>query len=267
MDLITGSYRHVQKVGETPFLLLSLLLLLLIPLSCAKTRVDIWEGFTISGKTLDVKGNPVTDVYVYAYEDERTGTLGPADAMSEPTGGDGVYTLILPEGKYALIARRRQSGSISGPLKNGDMYGKLPKTINADSRDRPGTDITMKYFRHGLEGNPEHLMTADTRIMGTVVDPDGMVLSGINIIAYRGSIRQDPPDIVGPVTDSKGRFAISLPGGGEYTIVARTGLGERPGPGDSIGFWGDRAVPTEVYEGTVIDGVKIVVRPYKEIEN
>jgi len=241
---------------------LLLLFLLLSLFSCAGPDTTDWSGITIAGKLVDDGGRPVLDAHVYAYLEDKANTLGPADAMSEPTGANGAYILILPEGTYTLVARKRLSGSISGPLRNGDMTGQLSKPLRAGPGERTGVDIKLRVFRQGLEGDPKRILTTHTRIKGIVTDPGGGVLEGAHVFAYRGAFRPDPPDYLAPATDKDGRFEISLPGGGSYTIGARTGLRGKPRPDDSTGFWGEKNQPREIGEGTVTEGVRIVVTPY-----
>lgn len=243
-------------------LLLLLLFLLLIPSSCAPTQERAWEGVTVTGRLLDETGHPVQAAHVYAYRQSKSNTLGPADAMSEPTEADGAYILILPEGTYTLVARMRLSGSISGPLRNGDLSGQLSIPMRAGPGDRSGVDVRMSIFRQGSKGDPKRILTTHTRIKGIVTDPGGKVLAGVHVFAYRGGFRPDPPDYLAPTTGMDGRFEISLPEGGSYTIGARTGLRGKPRSGDSVGFWGDKDQPKEIIEDTVTEGVLIVIKPY-----
>ncbi|MDF1526265.1 MAG: hypothetical protein RRA15_05535 [bacterium] len=182
--------------------------------------------------------------------------------MSEPTGADGAYILVLPEGIYTLVARRRISGSISGPLRNGDMSGQMSKPLLAGPGDRTGVDLKLTVFRQGSDGDPKRILNTHTRIKGIVTDPAGKVMDGTHVFAYRGAFRSDPPDFLSPATGLDGQFEISLPGGGFYTIGARTGLRGKPRPEDSMGFWGGKDQPREIMEGSVTEGVRIVVTPY-----
>ncbi len=230
--------------------------------ACSGSEIKSWSGIQITGKLVDDGDLPVRDAHVYAYLQGKSNTLGPADAMSEPTGADGAYVLILPEGTYILVARRRLSGSISGPLRNGDLSGQLSKPIRAGPGDRNGVDITLSIFRQGSAGDPKRILTTYTRIEGIVTDIGGKAMEGTHVFAYRGAFRPDPPDYLSLTTGLDGRFEISLPGGGYYTIGARTGLRGKPRPDDSLGFWGEKDQPREIEAGTVTEGVRIVVTPY-----
>ncbi len=243
------------------FLPVLLLLCFLFP-ACSGPEIKSWEGARITGHLVDKENNPLQGGYVYAYNAGRTNTLGPADAMSEPSRKDGRYLVIVPEGVYVLAARKRLSGSISGPLRNGDLAGQVAEPVKAASGGLHGLRIILTEFRQGAEGDPKRILTTDTRIEGRVVDPAGQPVPGAHVFAYEGVFRHDPPDFLAPVTDDEGAFRISLPGGGVYTIGARTGLRGKPRPEDRIGFWGGKREPQEVKEGEITEGVEIVIVPY-----
>ena len=265
MDGRVMPYISDQLVWDRSILRFFLLLLLILS-ACAPTQERAWEGVTVTGQLMDKTGRPVPDAHVYAYREDKSNTLGPADAMSEPTGADGAYILILPEGTYTLVARRRLSGSISGPLRNGDLSGQLSKPLRAGPGEKIDVDIKLNVFRQGSEGDPKRILTTYTRIKGIVTDPGGKVLEGVHVFAYRGAFRPDPPDYLAPAIGKDGRFEISLPGKGSYTIGARTGLRGKPRPDDSMGFWGGKDQPREIEEGTVTEGVRIVITPYGDAE-
>ena len=110
-------------------------------------------------------------------------------------------------------------------------------------------------------------MVTDAAASDTVICGENGVLEGAHVFAYLGRWRPDPPEYLAPATGKDGRFEISLPGRGLYTIGARTGLRGKPRPSDNMGFWGEKDQPRQIEEGTVTEGVRIVVKPYKEITN
>jgi hypothetical protein len=268
VDRLSDFRKHPFQAEESlghRYLLPSQLLLLLLLLSlssCTGPQKSSWEGARITGQLVDKENNPIQGGYVYAYSAGRSNTLGPADAMSEPSGKDGSYLLIVPEGIYVLAARKRLSGSISGPLRNGDLAGHVSEPVKAASGGLNGLSITLAEFRQGAEGDPKRIWTTDTRVEGRVVDPDGQPVQGAHVFAYKGVSRSDPPDFLAPVTDEEGVFRISLPGSGVYTIGARTGLRGKPRPEDRIGFWGEDDLLRKIVEGSVTEGVVIVISPY-----
>ena len=245
------------------FLVLSLLLISSLP-ACSGLQRGDWSGTQVSGRLTDTSGTPVPGAYVYAYDANRgnRNIMGPADAMSDPSGTDGSYLLVLPEGTYILAARKRLSGSLSGPLRNGDLYGQATAPLRVGPRGSSDRNLVLRVFSQGAEGDPKRILTTDTRVKGVVVDREGRPVQGIHVFAYEGSFRSDPPDFLAPATDHEGRFEISLPGGGPYTLGARSGLRGKPRLADSLGFWDEEREPREIPEGAVTEGVRIVVEPY-----
>jgi len=257
--------RHPPSLLQLILFVLLSFTLMVSPSSCAPTQETDWDGFEVTGKLSDPGGDPVQGALVFAYRDGVTPVHGPADAMAEPSERDGTYVLILPEGTYTLVARKRQSGSVSGPLGPGDLFGRFPAAVRGGVRDRSRADITLRVFQQGLEGDLTRVLSTPTRLRGVVVDPGGVPVPGAIVFAYQGPVRKDPPDYAAAPADGRGRFEISLPQGGLYTIGARTGSGGRPRPDDSLGFWGPKDQPIEIEGGTVTEGVRIVVEPYRKV--
>jgi len=236
--------------------------------SGASHRPDsAWEGSRITGVLMDQSGQPIQGGYVYAYGESRVNILGPADAMSEKTEIDGVYNLILPAGEYRLVARKRLSGAIGGPLRNGDMVGKRPETRVTHSSVVSDLDIVMRVFEQGQEGDPSKILKTNTVLTGVILNEAGDPLAGAHAFAYQGDFRKDPPDYLSPITNQDGRFVLNLPGGGEYTIGARTGFRGPPRKGDLIGFWGDSRLPKDIVEGKSTSGMTLVLRAYGELDD
>ena len=249
---------------------LIVLILIWAVVSCSGTTPrsdDSWKGSRITGVITDPEGRPVEGGHVYAYGGSRANILGPADAMSEKTGADGVYHIYLPKGEYRLAARKRVSGAIGGPLRNGDMGGKKRETVAVYTDIVSGQDIVVRVFEQGREGDPAKILTTDTVLRGTVVDGAGNPLADAHVFAYLGGFRKDPPDFLSPLTGKDGRFTLHLPGDGEYTIGARTGSRGRPRDGDLIGFWGGSRTPRNVFGGKTVSNVKLVLKAYGDLDD
>lgn len=243
-------------------------LLLAAMTSCAMspgTRDESdWRGVEITGRLADEDGSPVKKGYVYAYAGSRRSILGPADAMSEPSDENGFYTLVVPAGVYRLVARKRLSGALGGPLRDGDLIGKMPAPVEAKSHAARQFDFSMRVFHQGLEGDPSKIIRSDTRIQGMVRDQNGAPIAGAHAFAYTGEMSKDPPDYLSDITGADGRFSLHLPGGGIYTIGARTGLRGRPRAGDLRGFLGGTPSAVQVEKGRGMDGVEVILVPFGE---
>ena len=234
--------------------------------SCAARDVrdtEDWTGVEVTGRLMEVEGNSVSGGYLYAYE-YGSSILGPAQAMSEPSANSGKYIMVVSPGEYNLVARKRLSGSISGPLRNGDLVGRVEGVFKADSGVVSDVDIVMRVFRQGSEGDPAKILNTRTRISGVIIDRVGRPVAGAHAFAYRGKLRRDPPDYLSYATGPDGRFSISLPDGGKYAIGARTGLRGRPRDDDMIGFWGGPDETKFIGEGDVIENVELKLVPFSE---
>lgn len=249
---------------------LAILTLTAFILGCAASSrevVEDWHGARITGVLWDQSGRPLQGGYVYAYGGSRANILGPADAMSENTKPDGIYELILPAGEYRIVARKRISGAIGGPLRNGDLTGSRKGTVTVDSQGVSGIDIDLRVFEEGRDADPARIISTDTVVTGTVLDEAGNPVAGAHAFAYSGEFRMDPPDFLSKATGQDGRFTLNLPGEGIYTVGARTGYRGRPRKGDLVGFWGNSKKPREISEGITVDGVTLVLKAYEERED
>lgn len=258
-------------VDKRKVLIVALSLTLIMVTGCAGGRLQqngttSWEGVEIHGQISLDSGEPVDKVYVYAYGPDKVNAMGPADAMSEATGSDGRYKIIVPTGSYILIARRRLSGSISGPMRNGDIYGRVRDIIDTGGRSQIGRDISVEVFAQGAHPDPKKVLTTGTRLKGVVVDETGMSVAEAFVFAYKDSFVQGAPDYMSEATGSDGSFVISLPGSGHYTVGARTGLRGKPRSEDMMGFWDSEKRARYIKEGTTTLNVKIILKPRSSVE-
>jgi hypothetical protein len=221
-----------------------------------------WTGAEILGIVADEDDKAVSGAYVYAYGPERPNILGPSDAMSEPTGTNGEYSLILPAGEYTVVARKRQSGLISGPMKPGDLSGKHPEKVSVPEGGVMRASITLRPFSQGSGGDPKRVLLTGTRIEGVVIDVNGVPVKGAYAFAFSGSFRQATPDYMSGPTLEDGGFRLSLPAGGKYTVGARTGIKGKPAPGDLFGFLDGSGSSRDIMGDSVTTGVTIVISPY-----
>ena len=81
---------------------------------------DVVEFQGARGQVVDAAGAAQAGLYVFAYRQaEMTGT---PDYFSTPTGPDGRFELVLPDGgPYYLLARQ----AFGGPAGGDELYGKL----------------------------------------------------------------------------------------------------------------------------------------------
>lgn len=260
--MMSNGIKQINRVIPHWFVLVTIV----FSASCAERQLvknEDWTGIEITGKITDTTGLPVPKAYLYAYN-YGSSILGPAQAMSEPSDINGNYTIILPIGEYNLIARKRLSRSISGPLRNGDLHGRVSGLFSTGTGDTAGVDVIMRVFKQGMDGDPAKILSTQTRVSGVMTDKDGRPVSGAHAFAYQGKLRRDPPDFLSEKTGPDGRFSLSLPSSGEYTIGGRTGLRGRPRDNDMIGFWGGHDTQKFIGEGEIIENVELKLVPFSE---
>jgi hypothetical protein len=75
--------------------------------------------FVLKGRILDAAGRSVEGGEVFVYDSVQT--RRPADFISPKSDGEGLYRLVLPAGRYWVVARVRNSTKY-GPLAFGGRH-------------------------------------------------------------------------------------------------------------------------------------------------
>ena len=177
------------------------------------------------GKVTDVQGRPVEGsmVFVYASPDVRRS----ADFISPPTGGDGVFKLSLPPGKYWAVARRKKVEGF-GPLMPGDRHSGEPKEIEL----APGSEVDMQFTVTDLK-EAVIMRTKDregpARLSGRIIDEQGAPVKGTYAIASKNEKPDGIPNYVSAWVDNDGQYTLYIPRGSYYLGSAVTFP-----PGDDI---------------------------------
>jgi hypothetical protein len=210
--------------------------------------------------TVSIDGQPVQGAIVTVYPDLSSQLKGMGLGMAAPTDEQGYFELPLSVGTYYLVVRVRQSGQMAGPLKAGDLFGYLagnPLVINEGDPARvhiPLIEVPEKVSRHAAN------LFGNTSISGSVLDPKGEPVAGLQVLLYEDSMMLNRPLYVSQKTDADGRYQLSFPKGGHYYLAARNELGGTPAPGEFYGrYQGTPDHSIKIETGKALVDIEIVV--------
>ncbi|GAB4239132.1 MAG: hypothetical protein OHK0028_16900 [Deltaproteobacteria bacterium] len=221
------------------------------------------RGAAVSGTVLSGDA-PVENAFVTVYPGADSGFKGMGIAMSPPTGPDGRFEIgQLPESAYFLVARRRGSGGMTGPLEKGDLYGFYPGN---PAYLKEGAETVVRIDLVEKEkplSYSEVTAGTETMLRGRVVDRGGRPQAGVYAFVYDDRVfgHQRPFGHSGR-TGADGAFVIYLDRPGTYYLGARENFGNSPKPGERFGFYDgtpDHAVTAVA--GKAVEGLTIVVQP------
>jgi hypothetical protein len=206
-------------------------------------------------------GAPVADAYVTAYLRSDGGFRDMGFAAAAPTSGDGSYLLDLPPGRYYLVARKRASGGVAGPLRKGDLFGYYaanPVTVSPDRLFRADIPVTVLRLRNVPSYSGDSAAAA--YVEGRIVGRDGRPRPGVYAALYDNPDLLNRPLFLSDVTGADGRYRLPVPATGTYYLGARNGYGGSPAPGDLYGrFEGTADHSVTIRDGDRLTGVDIVV--------
>lgn len=221
------------------------------------------EGFGSLSGIVRFDGIPAPGTVVDLYLDGDS-LRGPGFRQSFPAGTDGTYTLDeVPDSSYHVVARRRASGAVAGPVMEGDLYGEaLANPVPVRSRQETVLDVHLVRKERDDDPNTDRLSARGAAICGVVVNGAGAPVAGVYVFAYRNRVvGHGMPDFRTLATDADGTFALSLGKGGLFYVGAREHAGGSPRPGEWFGFYeGSADHGIRVPVDRTIDGVRIPVR-------
>ncbi|MBE0500661.1 MAG: carboxypeptidase regulatory-like domain-containing protein [Desulfuromonadales bacterium] len=205
-------------------------------------------------------GLPQADVMIFVYTDLTTQLKGMGYMMAGPTDEQGRFELVLPDGIYYLLARKRQKEMTVGPLRAGDFIGYYPQNPLRVRNHRsepviiPMLELPEKFEQLGRGIN------GATSISGVIRDAGGAPVAGARVVVYEKPQLLDRPLSVSQPTGVDGRYTLSLQTGGDYYLAARNTLGGAPGPGDLYGTYDNNPDhKLQLKSGAALDGIDMIV--------
>jgi uncharacterized GH25 family protein len=221
----------------------------------------------VSGQ-VTYQGKPVSRAFVYVYTETGGGLTGPSYGEAVQSDKEGRFTINLPAGRYALVARKRVDGGRSGVLAPGDLnapYHANPVEVrsgeivvlNDFSLSKVDADVHAQRQAEGV------FAKTDTLLYGQVVDGDDEPVQEVYVFAYLDSRMVGKPVHMSTPTDTDGRFEIYLSDGGTYYVGARSAIGGPLEPGEWVGtFDGEPDHKVVVAQGAHDDLGLIVVKEF-----
>jgi carboxypeptidase family protein len=184
------------------------------------------EEAVLTGRVVDADGKAVEGAMVFAYgsQDVRRS----ADFISTRTGSDGKYRIVLPAGRYWLVARSKQKEEY-GPLMPGDKHSgeavQMDIAANAAQKDFVVTDLkdARRLKTREREG--------PLRISGRIIDEKGAPVREAYAFASRREKTAGMPEYLSAWVNEAGQYTLYVPRG-KYVIGAATVF--PPGPGYSV---------------------------------
>ncbi len=231
-------------------------------LSLKKPQLPEGEPFVETGAfgQASLNGKPLSGVVLAVYTDLNTQLKGMGFGMSVPSDGRGYFEVPLGAGTYFLVARKRNNGQYSGPLRAGDFFGYYagnPLVLKAGEIARIGIDmveVPQKIERLAAT------MFGQTSVQGRVLNAVGSPVAGVRVLLYSDSMMLNRPLYVSQPSNAKGEYVLSFPKGGTYFLAARNKLGGAPGPGELYGrYTGSQDSSVRIRTGKSLSGIDMLV--------
>lgn len=209
-------------------------------------------------------GKPAVGAYVYVYDSDEGGLMGPGYLTAEAVDENGEYRINLHPGRFWVAARLKRGGEKAGFVGPGDetaVYEGNPVEVGA-SRFINLDDIVLHPADAGKlaeTASDRRRKNGPTGLSGIVRDSEGRPAGGLMVIVYDHPQMIGRPIMVG-TADEKGLFSLPLPGGGQYYLGAREGHSGPRNPGEMAGGYSgtpDHSVSVE--EGNWMSGLIIEV--------
>jgi hypothetical protein len=205
------------KEGLPGIILLILNIIFLFPILPASSlfpATTIAEEKSIfKGRVLDTEEKPVegAEIFIYNSPDVRR----PTDFMSTKTDKSGLFSVVLPEGKYWAVARLRKGTERYGPLMPGDKHSGEPVEIDLTSNSAIEKDFIVADIRE-VTRLKKKTREDYIKIKGRILDKNSSPVKMVYAIANKNKVITGMPDYLSAWTDDEGDYTLYIPRGKYY---------------------------------------------------
>lgn len=167
------------------------------------------ETAAVKGNVTDVEGNAVQGAMVFAYTNPDVRRS--ADFISAPTDKDGLFRMVMPPGKYWLIARFKRSEGF-GPLMPGDKHSGDPGELELPAGSEVDMDFIVADLKDAVRIKREST-ERPKKISGRISDEKDVPVRGAYAVAYKNKNISRIPDYLSAWVDDEGHYTLYVPEG------------------------------------------------------
>ena len=171
------------------------------------------EGTSVlKGIVSDVEGQAAAGAMVFVYNSPEVRRT--ADFISAPSDKEGLFRMVLPQGKYWAVARLKKSKEY-GPLMPGDRHSGDPEEIEIEPDSEVNMDFVVADLKEAIKMKRE-AMDRPFRISGKIIDKRGEPVTGAYAIVYKTKEISRIPDYLSAWVDTEGHYTLYIPEGDYY---------------------------------------------------
>lgn len=181
-------------------------------LFCAFPAVAI-EPRLLKGKVSDIEGRPMEGAKLFLYDSPNV--RSPAQFISSLSDSAGQLQVVLPPGKYWVVARFKSDGKY-GPLMPGDKHSGEPLEVDMTVSGAEADFVVADIRELGQKKRAN--ATEALRLKGRVIDTQGAPVAQAVVFANRSKEFSDLPDFISAWTGDDGGYEVYLPPGVTYYV-------------------------------------------------
>ena len=173
--------------------------------------VSAVETHLLKAKVSGIEGRPMEGAKLFLYDSPNV--RRPADFISSVSDRAGQLQMVLPPGKYWVVARFKPDGKY-GPLMPGDKHSGEPLEI-----DMTGSGAEADFVVADLRelGQKKRANATDAlRMKGRVTDTQGAPVARAFVYVNRSKEFSELPDFLSAWTGDDGNYEVYLPPDATY---------------------------------------------------